>query len=283
MWMSERTGSSWVTDLLNSHPDVTLGGEGSTCNHENRTDQHSCLQRLCSYFSLPVGQLSDPHCPKVQCPKCCPSVATRVRGVKQKLFVCNGESVSRSAVFAASASSPRNATNALDVCLQPPEQGRPWVRETHEVLTGVGARVICSMRRNAFELALSSYMLRIMNSRCHTSNIYAGTESQTCWDRVKSQGVHVDEAAFMGLLRANRDALEFQRTICETIARSRPTFFLWYEDLAGPQFARTIVDLQSFLTLKPISLSGTAKPVKAGESYSFVLNLQQLEAAARQP
>ena len=170
MWMSERTGSSWVMDLLNDHPEITMGGEGAGCSENDPERQKGCLERLCGYFSAPVG-LNNNCSTKATLPHSrgqrCPAEVPRVRGLKQKLFGCVGSSSQASSVSDPSRSR-RNATNALETCLQ-----TQWVAESHELYSSVGCRVICSLRRDAFELAMSQYLLHhVVGQRCHASSAH---------------------------------------------------------------------------------------------------------------
>ena len=133
-----------------------MGGEVAGCSESDPERQKGCLERLCGYFSAPVGlnncstKATLPHSRGQRCPAEVP----RVRGLKQKLFGCVGSSSQASSVSDPSRSR-RNATNALETCLQ-----TQWVAESHELYSSVGCRVICSLRRDAFELAMSQYLLR---------------------------------------------------------------------------------------------------------------------------
>ena len=171
MWMSERTGSSWVMDLLNDHPEITMGGESAGCSASDPATQKECLDRLCGYFSAPVGAASTSCSSKATMVHArgrqCPAAVPRVRGFKQNLFSCIGSSPQASAASDLSRSR-RNASNALETCLQ-----TQWVAESHELYSSVGARIICSLRRNAFELAMSQYLLHhVVGQRCHASSAH---------------------------------------------------------------------------------------------------------------
>ena len=280
MWMSERTGSSWVTDLLNSHPDASMGGESSMCTRADDDAQAECLRGLCKYLTTPVGQ---PPCPTQAWPQCPRAGAPMVRGIKQKLFLCDDDPVGKAQAFARdSMRSPPVATDPLDACLGHHSRrfNRSWVAESNALFMGVGARVVCSLRRNAFELAMSSYVLRhVLGPKCHAANLAHGSGGEACWEAQKRAGVHVDEEAFLSILRPLREVIEFQRSVCERLARTTPVFFLWYEDLVA-DFGRTTFDLQAFLSLKPMVLRSQNVKVGGGsDSYSWVSNLLALRAA----
>ena len=146
-----------------------MGGESAGCSENDPERQKGCLERLCGYFSAPVGlnncstKATLPHSRGQRCPAEVP----RVRGLKQKLFGCVGSSSQASSVSDPSRSR-RNATNALETCLQ-----TQWVAESHELYSSVGCRVICSLRRDAFELAMSQYLLHhVVGQRCHASSAH---------------------------------------------------------------------------------------------------------------
>eukprot|EP00965_Chrysotila_dentata_P144430 4770450-Pleurochrysis_carterae.AAC.1 len=68
MWMHRRTGSTWTTALLNSHPEITMLGEVF-----NVLDTPADFQEMCNFFSTPLGEHS---------PRGFGKTMTRVRGFK---------------------------------------------------------------------------------------------------------------------------------------------------------------------------------------------------------
>jgi len=92
MWMSQRVGSSWVSRLLNSHPEIAMKGE-----KYNNCQDDDCLEEMCRLFTAPA------------------SPETRVRGFKQKFLYCGGgPQLERKMCLP-----PDAGLNALERCLLP--------------------------------------------------------------------------------------------------------------------------------------------------------------------
>lgn len=68
MWMPGRTGSTWVQEALNSHPEISMLGEV----FNNGTDGEGFSRNMCRFYGAPVGRR-----------------VRRVRGFKQKFFQCD--------------------------------------------------------------------------------------------------------------------------------------------------------------------------------------------------
>jgi hypothetical protein len=187
MWMSERTGSSWVMDLLNDHPEITMGGEGAGCSMRDPVVQKECLDRLCGYFSAPVGYNNCSSKATRPQSRQCPAAVPRVRGLKQAMFECTRNFPQASSVSDPSLSRQNATSNALETCLQ-----TQWVAESHALYSSVGCRVICSLRRNAFELAMSQYLLHhIVGQRCHASSAHTHLPNPSTAMRMPRVAMHV--------------------------------------------------------------------------------------------
>jgi hypothetical protein len=187
MWMSERTGSSWVMDLLNDHPEITMGGEGAGCSMRDPVVQKECLDRLCGYFSAPVGYNNCSSKATRPQSRQCPAAVPRVRGLKQAMFECTRNFPQASSVSDPSLSRQNATSNALETCLQ-----TQWVAESHALYSSVGCRVICSLRRNAFELAMSQYLLHhIVGQRCHASSAHTHLSNPSTAMRMPRVAMHV--------------------------------------------------------------------------------------------
>eukprot|EP00965_Chrysotila_dentata_P147093 4856741-Pleurochrysis_carterae.AAC.1 len=153
-----------------------------------------------------------------------------------------------------------DGVNALDRCLAPnptPEEHMlssggdlemlsTMTRLSYEVYEHVGAKIICSLRYNSFNIALSETTHGILVRECGGSNLKTA-EAEECWAQVRRVGVRVDSDKLKSMMITAQLHMQFFREVCEAEARlGRPVFFLYYEDLVdSPE--TTLADLQRFL------------------------------------
>ena len=272
MWMSQRTGSSWATQLINSHPDIEMRGE----DFNDCTDV-ACFKRMCDFLTSTHRR-------------------TVVRGFKQKFLYCGAplkaaqhdletHDVWHSAWLQQKlCEAPDGEHDALERCLVPLEGISDDVAKStsaiaHEVYMNLGTKIICSLRRNAFDLALSVASHRLLIQSCGASNL-ANSDVAACWSRVTQAGVHVDSRPFVDEVRRQVRFTRFQRQICEAQAKKTPVFFLWYEDMVD-DFEKTMRDVQIFLGVSPRQLVSNLRPTNADAS-SWIINYAELAMAAAQ-
>uniref|UniRef100_A0A7S3W671 Sulfotransferase domain-containing protein n=1 Tax=Emiliania huxleyi TaxID=2903 RepID=A0A7S3W671_EMIHU len=264
LWQAQRVGSTWVEGLLNSHPEIEMQSE-----IYNYCPDAACLQRMCGLFTKPQH------------------AADRVRGFKQKFFYCGGSLQKNWKVCL-----PADAgLNALERCLLPndPEVStrdniKTIIRRhqhslSHQIFTHVGAKIVCMLRRNAFDIALSMRTHNILSQRCSISNI-VDAEALACWQEVRRGGVWINATEFGKTVAAQTRFTRFQVEICEAQARLSPVYFLWYEDLLN-NFQKSTRDLQTFLNVTPLELTATAQRVNA-DARTWVVNFDELVTAAEE-
>uniref|UniRef100_A0A7S3W528 Sulfotransferase domain-containing protein n=2 Tax=Emiliania huxleyi TaxID=2903 RepID=A0A7S3W528_EMIHU len=276
MWMSQRVGSSWVSRLLNSHPEIAMKGE-----KYNNCQDDDCLEEMCRLFTAPA------------------SPETRVRGFKQKFLYCGGgPQLERKMCLP-----PDAGLNALERCLLPDdpsigiyEKGFLWqwdangtrdnvsmtIRRhqhilSYQIFTHVGAKVVCMLRRNAFDIALSIETHSLLVQRCGVSNL-VNDEAVGCWDEVRREGVRVNVTHFTESVLDQSRFTRFQVEVCEAQARHSPVYFLWYEDLLN-DFSKATHDLQVFLGVTPMELSSSMQKTNE-DVHRWILNFDELIAAA---
>jgi hypothetical protein len=120
--------------------------------------------------------------------------------------------------------------------------------ERSSVLASHNVSVICLLRHNSFERAVSHYFLEEMVKRgCHP-NVNAAS-GQKCIPITLT--VDPDRLYNSTVQRARMT--ERQRTACEMRAATTPTFFLWYESLMN-DVSREWARLQSFLGVPAVAL-----------------------------
>lgn len=236
LWQAQRVGSTWVEGLLNSHPEIEMQSE-----IYNYCPDAACLQRMCGLFTKPQH------------------AADRVRGFKQKFFYCGGGLQKNWKVCL-----PADAgLNALERCLLPndPEVStrdniKTIIRRhqhslSHQMFTHVGAKIVCMLRRNAFDIALSMRTHNILSQRCSISNL-VDAEAFACWEEVRALsphlglprhpvldagwafsrqvrrgGVWINATEFGKTVAAQTRFTRFQVEVCEAQARLSPVYFLW--------------------------------------------------------
>ena len=265
MWMPGRSGSTWVQDALNSHPDVTMLGEV----FNNWTGTDTFTHNLCRFYRSPMNRHT-----------------RRVRGFKQKFFQCNANLQEKLCAFGTG----RLQENALESCLrpatQPPPPGMLWdagwnvTTDTYRVLEAVGARIVCSLRRSSLDRAISKAVQLVFHKTCGVSNAVTAAE-RACLRRVQRQGVRLDVPYVLRVMQAAELAARYNLAVCEAQARRTPVFFLWYEDLlANP--THVFAELQRFLGLAPRLLTSTTQRIVAADPKvrSWILNLQEVHDAA---
>jgi len=264
LWQAQRVGSTWVEGLLNSHPEIEMQSE-----IYNYCPDAACLQRMCGLFTKPQH------------------AADRVRGFKQKFFYCGGGLQKNWKVCL-----PADAgLNALERCLLPndPEVStrdnintvirRHQHSLSHQIFTHVGAKIVCMLRRNAFDIALSMRTHNILSQRCSISNL-VDAEALACWEEVRREGVWINATEFGKTVAAQTRFTRFQVEVCEAQARLSPIYFLWYEDLLN-NFQKATRDLQTFLNVTPLELTATAQRVNA-DAHTWVVNFDELVTAAEE-
>ena len=177
MWITQRTGSTWVTELLNSHPGITMLGE-----KYNNCGDETCFANMCDFLTARSSYTPwDAH---AAAPRPVNLPVKPVRGFKQKFLYCDGASrptLRDPGTF-------RGAADALEECLLPSlTDPKDYSRSTHfseyshSVFTQTGAAIICSLRRSAFDLALSVVMHSELVKACGKSNTYT-EEVRKCWE-----------------------------------------------------------------------------------------------------
>ena len=254
MWMSERTGSSWVTQLLSSHPHVSM--EDEIFNYGPYRDGRN---QMCDHFTSPK--------------------LPRARGFKQKFLFCNYEVHRRMCL------PPDGRHDALERCMLPlAELGirmgskNSTARASYRVYTQLHVKTICMLRRNIFEWSLSKASQIILTRRCGSPNLKTPTVA-ACWQRVTQAGVSIDPESFRTEMTFRAQFMRFQRQVCEAQAKRTPVFFLWYEDLLD-DFEKTMYEVQIFLGVPPIKLAASIQKTNAGaaswiRNYSVLAHLAQ--------
>ena len=273
MWITQRTGSTWALSLLNSHPEISMAGEVL-----NNCDSEACFEGMCDLLAGETGA----YVPYLRTHG--GFQVARTRGFKQKFLYCNHK-------WHECEDYRGSGLNALELCTKPnlmpnSRNGRTINRfSQHEAATSaamvdsVGARVICSLRRSAMDLALSVLSHAILVRSCGGISNIQTDEDAACWDRIKREGrVQINAEDFAREVRAQESVIRWMREVCEARARKGPTFFLWYEDLES-DFEKTVHDLQVFLQVTPRSLTTTTRKVNHAAK-EWIQNYAQLERAA---
>ena len=241
LWQAQRVGSTWVEGLLNSHPEIEMQSE-----IYNYCPDAACLQRMCGLFTKPQH------------------AADRVRGFKQKFFYCGGGLQKNWKVCL-----PADAgLNALERCLLPndPEVStrdniKTIIRRhqhslSHQIFTHVGAKIVCMLRRNAFDIALSMRTHNILSQRCSISNL-VDAEALACWQEVRALSPHLGLPrhpvldAGCGLLPsgATRGGLDQRNRIRQNSRSPDPVHKVSGGDLRGS--SQALASLLSLVTLSP--------------------------------
>jgi len=84
--MSQRTGSSWESDILTSHDQISMAGE--IFNH---VESESAAERICNFFSKSVGNPGHYTTSRAFASHYTSmSVLSPARGFKQKFLYCGG-------------------------------------------------------------------------------------------------------------------------------------------------------------------------------------------------
>ena len=263
MWMPGRTGSTWVQEALNSHPEVSMLGEV----FNNGTSGAGFVRSMCKFYGAPIGRR-----------------VRRVRGFKQKFFQCNADLHDKLCAF----QREPLAMGALDSCLRvastpPPPSMAPdagWnvTTRSYSVYNAVGTRVICSLRRSSLDRALSKAVQLVFFKKCGVSNAVTDAE-RTCLRQLQQERVSVSIPYVLQVMREAEMAATYNAAICEAQARFSPVFFLWYEDLlAHPQ--RLFDELQRFLGVEPRPLQSSAQRIVSSGASSWIANLAEVQAAA---
>lgn len=263
MWMPGRTGSTWVQEALNSHPEVTMLGE--VFNNGSTGEEFS--RNMCSFYGAPIGRR-----------------VRRVRGFKQKFFQCNADLHDKLCDFRRRPMAMR----ALESCLRPagmpppagmaPDAGWNVSTRSYSVYSATGARVICSLRRSSLDRALSKGVQLALFRKCGVSNAVTETE-RACLHALQQEGVTVDVDKVLQLVQEAEMAAEYNAAVCEAQARFSPVFFLWYEDLLAQPEA-IFDELQRFLGVEPRRLKSTAQRIVSTGAASWIANLKQVQDAA---
>ena len=263
MWMPGRTGSTWVQEALNSHPEVTMLGEV----FNNGTSHDGFTQAMCRFYGAPAGRR-----------------VRRARGFKQKFFQCNADLKEKLCEYERQPWAQR----ALESCLRPastppppgmaPDAGWNVTTRSFSVFTAVGARVICSLRRSSLDRALSKAVQVSFFKKCGVSNAVTAAE-RACLERMKAEGVRVSVEYVLDVMRQAEMAAAYNAAICEAQARVSPVFYLWYEDLLA-QPDRVFEELQRFIGVEPRPLRSTAQRIVSKGAASWISNLDEVRAAA---
>ena len=263
MWMSQRTGSSWATSLIDSHPDINMRGESF-----NSCPDAACFKPMCDFLTSPINLNTK-----------------AVRGFKQKFLFCGDD------VHQKMCSEPDGQHDALDRCLMPSlnpcvetpnrrcgDLAHITTATSYEIFNNVGAKTICMLRRNAFDTALSVVTHGILVRQCGASNLDRDSIVK-CWAKITAQGVHVDATTFAASMRHEARFTRFQQQqVCEAQAKKSPVFFLHYEDLVD-DMEKTMHDVQIFLGVTPRRLTSTMLKANKDAS-SWITNWDELVAAA---
>ena len=265
--MPGRSGSTWVQDALNSHPEITMLGEVF-----NNWTQNTFTDNVCHFFKSPIKRHT-----------------RHVRGFKQKFFQCNADLRQKLCAFGRG----QLRENALASCVRPasrpPPPGMLWdagwnvTADSYRVFEGVGARVVCSLRRSSLDRAISKAIQLAFHSSCGVSNAVTPAE-RACLRRVQRQGVRLDVSYVLRVKHEAELAAQYNLAICEAQARRTPVFFLWYEDLlANPDVI--FAELQQFLGVEPRPLKSTTQRIVSADSKarSWILNLDEVHRAASKP
>ena len=241
MLMPGRAGSSFTVELLSSHPDIAMSGEvfnggGAINDHGDMWPTDSETEEMCNFFTAPTGiHNTDLYLGELS-PKAIMANGGRLpkaRGFKQKFFRCNSGALNS----LPGCGLPADGRTALEMCVSDDFAegdtelfGKKLFTKSYGVYNEVGAKIICNLRRNSFEHALSKATQVVLHSTCGTSNIHTPDEV-ACWEKVKKQGVHIDEDNFVGWWASRAKTNYAAQHICEAQARITPVFFLWYEEL----------------------------------------------------
>ena len=278
MWITQRTGSTWVTELLNSHPGITMLGE-----KYNNCGDETCFANMCDFLTARSSYTPwDAH---AAAPRPVNLPVKPVRGFKQKFLYCDGASrptLRDPGTF-------RGAADALEECLLPSlTDPKDYSRSTHfseyshSVFTQTGAAIICSLRRSAFDLALSVVMHSELVKACGKSNTYT-EEVRKCWNdflaRQPGGKLRLDKEEFMGKVKLQVETIQGMVDVCEAQARRSPVFFLWYEDLVDDT-EKTLAALLRFIGAPPAKLTAQVQRVNEG-AQTWIANYDELEELSR--
>jgi hypothetical protein len=261
MWMPGRTGSTWVQEALNSHPEITMLGE--VFNNGSTT----LVERMCGFYGSPIGRR-----------------VRRVRGFKQKFFQCNSDLHDKLCAYRKQPLAMRALESCLRPAAVPPPPGMAfdagWNVSTrsYSVYSATATRVICSLRRNSLDRALSKGVQLALFRKCGVSNAVTETE-RSCLRDLQKEGVTVDVPRVLKLVQEAEMAAAYNAAVCEAQARFSPVFFLWYEELlAHPQ--AIFEELQLFLGVEPRQLKSTAQRIVSKEAGSWIANLKEVQDGA---
>mmetsp|Transcript_2519 Transcript_2519/g.4251 ORF Transcript_2519/g.4251 Transcript_2519/m.4251 type:complete len:298 (+) Transcript_2519:3-896(+) len=217
--MAERTGSSWETALLNMHPNISMAGETfnpGTCSHL------MCASEACDFLNNGRNHMYLPEPQRIA-----------ARGFKIKYAFC--------VEFAyAKTNQTIRDKDIRDACFGNPDKEYALVKGTRRQLlfdyhayfslfSSARPKLICSLRRNAVDVAISKYFQMLLHTSCGVS-LLEKKEHEQCWKNVMTNFA-ADPEAIAKLVEGKHKLGRLESRLCEMLSEKFPTFFLWYEDL----------------------------------------------------
>lgn len=249
MWMDERVGSTWEIDLLNSHPEIVAIGEAL---------QASSWHESCSFYKG--------HASKGYSGDSKKTGKIRARGYKVKMFGCL----------------PARHTTELELIalnrsgsVVPPCVG-PHSRyaDLYKLWKNVGARVVCAVRQNAVERALSIMIkdsfAKTMPKNCRMANYKEGSQ---CLSHLSRVSLKLDVHRAFELASYSHHQYELALTLCSS---TLPALVVEYDDVLRDP-TRALNPVLEFLGVPRANLSSNV--VKIAETGVHVTNAEQLAAA----
>lgn len=247
MIMWEPSGSSWETDLLNLHPNVSMVGE--MFNPGAPACGSSCVLNACKFLN---NEESQPY---------------HLENDLKALIYARGFRVTYSGCpigfnrhYTHYASSSGNEAvvrdeHIRDACFNRPNPYSfamqntsypPWpntanslvqyqFHEYYSLFFSVRPKIICSLRRNAVDLGLARYFRLVLNETCGISRINTKNDKQ-CWQNfIMNSNFSADPGAILRLVHSKHVIGKLQTRLCEMLSQEFQTFFLWYEDFLANQ------------------------------------------------
>eukprot|EP00639_Heterosigma_akashiwo_P012432 CAMPEP_0206364608 /NCGR_PEP_ID=MMETSP0294-20121207/2323_1 /ASSEMBLY_ACC=CAM_ASM_000327 /TAXON_ID=39354 /ORGANISM="Heterosigma akashiwo, Strain CCMP2393" /LENGTH=307 /DNA_ID=CAMNT_0053810245 /DNA_START=111 /DNA_END=1034 /DNA_ORIENTATION=- len=234
MVMSERTGSSWETALLNMHPNISMAGETfnpGTCSHL------MCASEACDFLNNGRNHM---YLPEPQ---------------------------------------------SRDACFGNPDKEYALVKGTRRQLladyhayfslfSSARPKLICSLRRNAVDVAISKYFQILLYTSCGGISLLEKKEHEQCWKNVMTNFA-ADPEAIAKLVEGKHKQGRLESRLCEMLSEKFPTFFLWYEDLLDDPLEGYRQLLSFLLGKKPFSFFQDA-PLPAAHMTPVARPLDQM-------